>query len=403
MRRGISTLLLLLALFMAPAAGETIDVCPAGCAQVSVQAAIDAASPHDTVFVHEGTYTEHLNIGKPLTLKGEGVRTVILSYRGGTDLFVNGSGVEVESIAFSGEGYGIYAVAVDSLHIRNCTFMNQSSGVQLRGVSNGQLEGNSFFGIRGAAIWLEQSQSATIRGSYFEGCSEGIGASHSADLFVEGNTFRRCQSGIAAGDSPRARIGANLFESCEHGIVLRNSLDSRIFGDMFNHTVQPISLLDSPAAIIDTQETSLPIQLMRSGGSMLTLGRWRIGCGDCRVEPTTIGAPEGARMMGNALSMTTPEVAGEVLVSAQVLPGELEGLDLETVGIHVIENGSSILIPQDLQRGENLTFTASFGNSGRKHVLAILGRPKWEFPVLLGAILVIAVVAAAILLIRRRG
>ncbi len=108
----------------------------------TIQAGINAASLHDTVFVCNGIYYEHIVINKTIQLIGEN--------RNATIIDGSGSGVVVAITApqalistFSvrnGGSYGIYANAVSNVTIDNCDsyqhgsygiFVNQSQGCEL--------------------------------------------------------------------------------------------------------------------------------------------------------------------------------------------------------------------------------------------------------------------------------
>ncbi|MCB0041950.1 MAG: hypothetical protein KDE23_19840, partial [Caldilinea sp.] len=72
---AIGFLLVSLAFFGSASAATTLLVDPSNCASgsgnyCSIQAAINAATPGDTVFITDGTYVEKLTIYKPLTLQG---------------------------------------------------------------------------------------------------------------------------------------------------------------------------------------------------------------------------------------------------------------------------------------------------------------------------------------------
>lgn len=54
------------------ATAATLDVCPSGCTYGTIQTAINAAAPGDTVAVGPGTYVENIIIDRPLTLQGVG-------------------------------------------------------------------------------------------------------------------------------------------------------------------------------------------------------------------------------------------------------------------------------------------------------------------------------------------
>ena len=47
------------------AQASTLTVCPSGCDYTSIQNAVYAAHPNDTIEVHSGTYNESVVLGSP--------------------------------------------------------------------------------------------------------------------------------------------------------------------------------------------------------------------------------------------------------------------------------------------------------------------------------------------------
>ncbi|MGZ5370368.1 hypothetical protein [Aeromicrobium sp.] len=64
----------------APAHAADLDVCASGCTYTTIQAAVTAADPNDSINVQAGTYNETtpILIAKPLTIKGAGVGSTIV-------------------------------------------------------------------------------------------------------------------------------------------------------------------------------------------------------------------------------------------------------------------------------------------------------------------------------------
>ncbi len=93
----------------------TLDVCPSGCTYSSIQDAIDAANPGDTINVAAGTYTPFIVTGKnDLMIKSsnsaviEGVQSVTTNY-GDRDcvIFVEDStNIVLDSLDIEGDGLG---------------------------------------------------------------------------------------------------------------------------------------------------------------------------------------------------------------------------------------------------------------------------------------------------------
>jgi hypothetical protein len=168
----------------------------------TIQAAIDAADPGDTIWVAAGTYRGALTLKKPLTLFGDGGPDSTILDGGDSTRVLHVEGVNGGSIIGFGirggkavAGGGIYclrdtlfsitacyfsknwesAVAAwecSSLGIRECRFTeNKGSAVQLN-QTTGVMLGNRFVrntGNGGGAILLSRSDLfVPMRGSYFE-------------------------------------------------------------------------------------------------------------------------------------------------------------------------------------------------------------------------------------------
>jgi len=82
MRYSIGFIMLILLIFAAVGFvfvhADTSDVCTSGCNYKSIQSAIDAASPNNTIKVSTGTYVENLYINKSIIIKGAGLGKTII-------------------------------------------------------------------------------------------------------------------------------------------------------------------------------------------------------------------------------------------------------------------------------------------------------------------------------------
>ncbi|HEX7445414.1 MAG TPA: protease inhibitor I42 family protein [Methanothrix sp.] len=66
----LALLCALVLLAILPASAADLRVCPEGCSQASIQAALGVAQPGDTITVETGTYRESPIIGNPISLHG---------------------------------------------------------------------------------------------------------------------------------------------------------------------------------------------------------------------------------------------------------------------------------------------------------------------------------------------
>ena len=218
-----------------------------GGAYTSIQDAVDAANPGDTVFVYGGIYYENVIINTPVTLIGE---------RGVTSINGSGSGkvvkIEVDNVVVDGfniescgSGYegmyeydaGVDLYAVSSIRISNCTFKNiPKVGIMyFDGVSECVVENCFFYDIEMNAMrWsgpggLNNYYNNTVRNNLFSGGYLGIviyGSNEVRDTTISNNTFLD----IDSWDISIKQAGYNFHEGfCSFNKIVGNIFTSSIF------------------------------------------------------------------------------------------------------------------------------------------------------------------------------
>lgn len=176
-----------------------------------IQDAIDAASPEDTIYVYNGTYYEHIDISKSLSLIGENKHATIIDGSG------NGYAVTVsytQGVEFTGFTICNAEISIDIWQSANNTIVDNI-------VTNSTLGGPSW----GGGIYLDYSSNNTVAGNIILNTTEvGIWL-NSYNNTVVNNTIS------GAVEPVQSSCGGIHLEDGSHNNTIRgNIISERAYG-----------------------------------------------------------------------------------------------------------------------------------------------------------------------------
>ena len=169
----------------------------------TIQEAINAANPEDTIFVRAGTYYENVVVNKSIRLIGESRDTTIIDGCG------NGTVVNIEKSD----------VHVSGFTIRNagCVSGFRYPGIRLIGVAN-----------------------CTIEGVSVTNCAVGIIPSNSSCVSIYNSSILRNHFGIVISVSTRIIMRGNNLTCNNVTISEYNGANFRVYGEHLSHFIHDI-------------------------------------------------------------------------------------------------------------------------------------------------------------------
>jgi parallel beta-helix repeat protein len=205
----------------------------------TIQAAVNAAQPSDTVFVYNGTYYERVTLSKTINLTGEDKNSTIINGGASGDVvrlyddWVNITGFTITN---AGPNTGEHGIDMNDAH--NCKIINNNisgnlgHGIVLQRATNNYISSNIISNNSRFGLYIftgaYKSSFNSISYNIIMGNEIGIYSYKSADNNIAYNNISRNQDGIHNSGSSNNITNNNVSLNNGYGIYISNSAYSNL-------------------------------------------------------------------------------------------------------------------------------------------------------------------------------
>lgn len=239
----------------------------------TIQQAVNAASPGDTIIVSAGIYSGNITIGKSLALIGASAASVIVNAsKTGPGIIINAtssvsisqltiadpdsinnavrivsslnvvlSGNTIRSSVPGNGSNGTWIYNSNGVVLRNNTITGNLYGVAVQGGFSNTIQANNLTGNKAANILVANATGLEIKNNFIRRSQSGVDIRYgSSRNLVESNTIaNNTLAGISISDSDNNRIIGNSIDfnnaTSTKGVNLQNTLGNRFFNNNIRH------------------------------------------------------------------------------------------------------------------------------------------------------------------------
>ena len=308
----------------------------------TIQGAINAANPGDTIFVYSGTYKENIIISKSLSLVAEDRDATIVDGEDDTSVFyVNADSVSITGFTITNSSHhwfvthaGIVLYDSRDCVISNNTFFFNLIGIHLDQSDNNLVMNNDISG-NVAGISLDRSSWNTIVNNQVHNEHGGIGLVYSTHNKITNNILL---------DSYVEIVGNQPEHWNTHTIDMTNTLNGKpvqywknVAGGVIPTGAGQVILANTTDVIVEDQvfdESPVGIQMGFSSGSLIRRNVFHPNnVQGIRAQYSVGYAVEGNTFMDNSYSMHIIHSSG-FSINGNSIVGDFDDVSWET-GIHL--------------------------------------------------------------------
>ena len=261
----------------------------------TIQAAVNASSPGDTILVGAGTYNETVTVGKNLSLIGAGSSNSIIDGRGlGPGVNITGAGgVTVSGFTIRNADIvssGVIVAFSDDVTITDNIIRasSQSNGTYIVGSNAVTVQNNNIT----ANVWgiaVQGGFGNTIRANNVTGNSVGIGVFSSQGNKITDNQLRKAQKGLEFNYASTSNVVArNIISNNTFGLWVQSSSQNLVTEnniDFNNQGASPIGVYlrgTSGNTIYHNNIRNNTIQMFGASAGDMTGNTWNDGTANRR-------------------------------------------------------------------------------------------------------------------------